>query len=122
MKTDPCSLIVVTLLFFESVNAIGSSPNSPAVERVAQTRDKWLGAFKSKDVTSVVAFYASDAAFLQPTVDRIEGSKAIRELYDKVVSTFDTDLTLNSRFLEASGSLACDSGEYEETLTNRATG
>ena len=51
-----------------------------------------------------------------------EGSKAIRELYEKVVSTFDTDLMLTSHFLEASGSLACDSGEYEETLTNRATG
>ena len=72
-------------------------------------------------VTSAVAFYAPDAAFLQRTGDRIEGSKAIRELYEKVVSTLDTDLTLTSRFLEASGSLACDSGEYEETLTNRAT-
>src|SRR6185436_2430091 len=48
-------------------------------------------------------FYASDAAFLEPTGNRIEGSKAIRELYEKVVSTFDTDLTLTSRFLEASG-------------------
>src|SRR6516165_10376788 len=121
MKSSLRSLIAVTLLFSGSVNAIASSSNSQAADRVAQTRDKWLAAFKSKDVTSTVAFYASDAAFLQPTGDRIEGSKAIRELYEKVVSTFDTDLTLTSRFLEASGSLACDSGEYEETLTNRAT-
>jgi uncharacterized protein (TIGR02246 family) len=114
-------LIAITLLFSESVNALGASSNSQAADRVAQTRDKWLAGFKSKDVTSAVAFYASDAAFLEPTGDRIEGSKAIRELYEKVVSTFDTDLTLTSRFLEASGNLACDSGEYEETLTNRAT-
>ena len=120
MKSSLRSLVVVTLLFSGFINAIGSSSNFQA-DRVAQTRDKWLAAFKSKDVASVMAFYASDAAFLQPTGDRIEGSKAIRELYEKVVSTFDTDLTLTSRFLEASGSLACDSGEYEETLTNRAT-
>jgi ketosteroid isomerase-like protein len=121
MKTNLRSLIVATLLFSGSVNAIGSSSNSRAVDPVAQTRDKWLAAFKPKDVTRAVAFYASDAAFLQPTGVRIEGSKAIRELYEKVVSTFDTDLTLTSRFLEASGRLACDSGKYEETLTNRAT-
>jgi uncharacterized protein (TIGR02246 family) len=121
MKSSLRSLITVTLLFSGSVNVIGSSSNSQAADRVAQTRDKWLAAFKSKDVTSVVAFYSSDAAFLQPTGDRIEGSKAIRELYEKVAGTFDTDLTLTSRFLEASGNLAYDSGEYEETLTNRAT-
>ena len=121
MKSSLRSLIAVALLFSGSVNAPGSSSNSQAADRVAQTRDKWLAAFKSKDVTSAVAFYASDAAFLQPTGVRIEGSKAIRELYEKVAGTFDTDLTLTSRFLEASGRLACDSGEYEETLTNRAT-
>ena len=121
MKGSLRSLIAVTLLFSGSVNSIGSSSNSQAADRVAQTRDKWLAAFKSKDVTSAVAFYASDAAFLQPTGDRIEGSRAIRELYEKVVSTFDTDLVLTSHSLEASGTLACDSGEYQETLTNRAT-
>ena len=121
MKSSLRFLIAVTLLFSESVNATGSSSNSQAADRVAQTRDRWLAAFKAKDVTRAVAFYAADAAFLQPTGDRIEGSKAIRELYEKVASTFDTDLTLTSRFLETSGNLACDSGEYEETLTNRAT-
>ena len=122
MKSSLRSLIAITLLFSGSVTAIASSSNSQAAKQVAQTRDKWLAAFKSKDVASAVAFYAPDAAFLQPTGDRIEGSEAIRELYEKVVSTFDTDLTLTSHFLETSASLACDSGEYEETLTNRATG
>jgi len=87
VKSSLRFLIAVTLLFSESVKAIGSSSNSQAADRVAQTRDKWLAAFKSKDVTSAVAFYASNAAFLEPTGDRIEGSKAIRELYEKVVST-----------------------------------
>ena len=121
MKGSLRFLMSVTFLFSGSVNAIGTSSNSQAADRVAQTRDKWLAALKSKDVTSAAAFYAADAAFLQPTGYRIEGIKAIRELYEKVVSTFDTDLTLTSRFFEASGNLACDSGEYEETLTNRAT-
>jgi len=87
-----------------------------------QVRDNWLAAFKSKDVGTAVGFYASDAAFLQPSGDRIVGTEAIRELYQKVVSTFDTDLVLKSHNLEASANLAYDSGEYEETLTNRTTG
>ena len=119
MKSTAGSLMI-TLLFLGLINAIAASANSQA-DTVAQTRDKWLAAFKSKEVASAVAFYASDAAFLQPTGDRIEGRKAIRELYEKVVSTFDTNLTLINHSLEASGDLAYDSGEYEETLTNRAT-
>jgi ketosteroid isomerase-like protein len=100
----------------------GSSNSSEASRRVAETRDSWLAAFKSKDVGAAVGFYASDAAFLQPSGDRIAGIEAIRELYQNVVSTFDTDLVLRSRNLEVSANLAYDSGEYEETLTNRATG
>ena len=99
-----------------------SSISSEASRRVMQVRDNWLAAFKSKDVGTAVGFYASDAAFLQPSGDRIEGIEAIRELYQKVVSTFDTDLVLRSRNLEVSTNLAYDSGEYEETLTNRTTG
>lgn len=37
------------------------------------------------------------------------------------MSTFDTDLVMRSRNLEVAA-LAYDSGGYEETLTNRATG
>ena len=102
--------------------AMAGSSNSSEASRVAEVRDSWLAAFKSKDVGAAVGFYASDAAFLQPRGDRIGGIEAIRELYQKVVSTFDTDLVLRSRNLEASANLAYDSGEYEETLTNRATG
>jgi ketosteroid isomerase-like protein len=100
----------------------GSSTSSEASRLVAEARDSWLSAFKSKDVSAAVGFYTADAAFLQPSGDRIAGIEAIRELYQKVVSTFDTDLMLRSRNLEVSANLAYDSGEYEENLTNKATG
>src|SRR5262245_7432382 len=99
-----------------------TSSSSDASHQAAEARDSWLAAFKSKDVGAAVGFYASDAVFLQPSGERIEGNEAIRELYKKVVNTFDTDLVLRSRNLEVSANLAYDSGEYEETLTNRATG
>lgn len=103
-------------------HALADANTSEAAARVAETRDNWLRAFKSKDVTGAISYYAPDATFLQPTGDRIEGTEAIRALYRKVVDAFDTDLVLRSRKLEASCDLAFDSGEYEETLTSTKSG
>jgi ketosteroid isomerase-like protein len=123
MPNNVNSIFALILCFSGLTDAMAvSSSSSEASRRVAEVRDSWLAAFKSKDVGAAVGFYASDAAFLQPSGDRIAGIGAIRELYRKVVSTFDTDLVLRSRNLEVSANLAYDSGEYEETLTNRATG
>jgi ketosteroid isomerase-like protein len=38
------------------------------------------------------------------------------------MAAFNSDLTLHSQNLEASGDLAYDSGDFQETLTNTATG
>jgi ketosteroid isomerase-like protein len=111
----------ILLCFLCSFCAAGAIAGSEAKVQVAQARDNWLAAFKSKSVDDAIGFYASDAVFLQPTGDRIEGIDAIRELYRKVAITFDSDLLLKSRNLEVSADLAFDSGEYEEVLTNRAT-
>ena len=67
-------------------------------------------------------FYAPDAAFLQPSGDRITGATALRNLFQNIMATFDSNLTLRSLKLETSGDLAYDSGEFVETLTNIATG
>ena len=116
--------IFALILCFSGLTAATavSSSSTEGSRQVAEVRDGWLAAFKSKDVGAAVGCYAADAAFLQPSGDRIEGIEAIRQLYLKVVSTFDTDLVLRSRNLEVSQNLAYDSGEYEETLTNRTTG
>jgi ketosteroid isomerase-like protein len=120
MPSNVNSILALIFCFSGFTDAIAASSNSSeATGRIAEARDSWLAAFKSKDVGAAVGFYASDAAFLQPSGDRIE---AIRELYQKVVSTFDTNLVMRSRNLEVSAGLAYDSGEYEETLANRATG
>jgi ketosteroid isomerase-like protein len=111
-------ILAFFLCFLSTAKAIAGSE---AKVQVVQARDKWLAAFKSKNIDQAISFYASDAAFLQPTGDRIEGIEAIRELYKKVASTFDSDLLIRSRNLEVSADLAFDSGEYEEILTDRAT-
>ena len=123
MLNNVNSIFALVLFLFGLTDAVaGPSDGSEARAQVAKVRDNWLAAFKSKDVSTAISYYASDAAFLQPSGERIEGIDAIRELYQKVASTLDSDLVMRSRNLEVSANLAYDSGEYEETLTNKATG
>src|SRR5437763_6506418 len=117
-STNPTFVVLVCFLWLAEAAAAASRE----ADVVAKTRDSWLRGFKSEEVSIALSYYAPDAVFLQPTGERIEGVEAIRALYQKVVETFDTDLTQTSRSLDVSGALAFDSGEYEETLTNRAAG
>ena len=67
-------------------------------------------------------FYAPDAVFLQPTGERISGTVALRNLFQTIMATFNSDITLYSQNLETSGDLAYDSGSFRENLVTIATG
>ena len=83
MKSYVISILALILCFCGFTDAIAaSSDSSEATARIAEARDSWLAAFKSKDVGAAVGFYASDAAFLKcKRCERVEGIEAIRELY-----------------------------------------
>jgi len=88
MPNNVNSIFALVLCLFGLTDAIaGSSSGWEAPGQIAKVRDNWLAAFKSKDVSTAISYYASDAAFLQPTGERIEGIETIRELYRKVAST-----------------------------------
>lgn len=53
---------------------------------------------------------------------RTHGMAALRQLFQTITTTFDSDLTFNSQRVEVSGDLAYDSGTYTETIVTRATG
>lgn len=89
---------------------------------LAKIREGWVQDLHAKQLEPILKFYAPDAAFLQPNGDRIVGSAALRSLFQNIMASFTSDLTLHSRNLEASGDLAYDSGDFEESLTNLATG
>ncbi len=72
MPSNVNSILALIFCFSGFTDAIAASSNSSeATGRIAEARDSWLAAFKSKDVGAAVGFYASDAAFLQPSGDRI---------------------------------------------------
>ncbi len=65
---------------------------------------------------------AATAAPQASTLVTLASSAALRTLFQTIMATFNSDLTLHSQNLETSGDLAYDSGDFQETLTTIATG
>jgi ketosteroid isomerase-like protein len=112
--------LCICLLLAIPGRAQDQSPN-PLVA-VAKVREAWVQDLRTKQLEPMLKFYATDAVFLQPSGERITGSSALRSLFQTIMATFNSDLTLHSQNLETSGELAYDSGDFEETLTTIATG
>jgi ketosteroid isomerase-like protein len=112
---------IVAPVFFGSPTAT-AAPQTTTLEAIAKLREAWVQDLHTKQLEPILKFYAADAAFLQPDGERITGSAALRTLFQTIMATFNSDLTLHSQNLEASGDLAYDSGDFQETLTNIATG
>lgn len=85
-------------------------------------RTEWAGNLHAKRVEASVAEYAADGEFLEPNGDRVKGTVALRQLFEMITKTFDSDLVFRPVRVETSGDLTYDSGTYRETLTTRATG
>ena len=98
------------------------APIASTLADLAKLREAWVQDLRTKQLEPILKFYAPDAAFLQPTGERITGSAALRTLFQTIMATFNSDLTLHSQNLETSGDLAYDSGDFLETLTTIATG
>ena len=113
--------LIVALTFYRTSDAI-ASPQASRLETLAKRREAWVQDLPSKQLEPILEFYAPDAAFLQPDGERIVGSAALRTLFQTIMATFNSDLTLHSQKVETSGDLAYDSGDFQETLTNIASG
>jgi ketosteroid isomerase-like protein len=92
-----------------------------AADPFEKLRQEWARDLHEKRVEASTGLYAPDALFIQPNGARVKGAAAIRRLYEKVTSTFDSSLSFSSEGVEISGDLAYDSGTYSETLVMRAT-
>ena len=117
------ALLVFALIFAPTFSHTASaSPKSSTLETLAKLREAWVLDLRTKQLEPILKFYTTDAAFLQPTGERITGATALRNLFQTIMATFNSDLTLHSQNLETSGDLAYDSGDFEESLTNIASG
>lgn len=123
-----CGRTLAGLLAFVALLATGFLPQAIAAPQtstgrtLAKLRAAWVQDLSTKQLEPILKFYAPDAVFFQPNGDRISGSAALRNLFQTIMATFNSDLTLHSEKIDVSGDLAYDSGSFEETLTNIATG
>ncbi len=97
-------------------------PQLAAADPFQKLRQEWTRDLHEKRVAASTALYSPDGVFIQPDGTRVKGSTAIYNLYQKITSTFDSDLNFSSERVETSKDLAYDSGTYTETLVTRATG
>jgi ketosteroid isomerase-like protein len=116
------AFLALTTVLAPTFSSTAAAPQASTIVTLAQLREVWVHDLRTKQLEPILKFYAPDAVFLQPTGERITGSAALRTLFQNVMATFNTDLTLHSQNLETSGDLAYDSGDFQETLTTIATG
>jgi ketosteroid isomerase-like protein len=116
------ALTCVIALVLAVSSAAEPPDQAPAIRTLAKLRESWVQDLRTKQLESILKFYAPQAAFLQPTGERITGAAELCTLFQNIMATFNSDLTLQSRNLEVSGNLAYDSGDFQESLTVVATG
>ena len=87
----------------------------------SRLREDWARNLHEKRVDASVAEYAADAEFIEQDGQRVKGTAALKQLYEMITKTFDSDLTFTSVRVEVSGDLAYDSGTYQETLVTRSS-
>jgi hypothetical protein len=96
------SWAVVVILAAATVvltSAPSATPQASTIVALAKLRQTWVEDLGSKKLEPILKFYAADAVFLQPSGERITGSAALRTLFQTIMATFDSDLTLHSQNL-----------------------
>lgn len=115
----PSLLLIATNLSAQTVSAAASA-SDPATA-IAQSRTQWATALHAKRLDDCLALYASDAAFLEPRGNRIQGRQAIHDIFQFAFAAIDSSIEFTSISLQTSGDLAFDSGSYKETAVVHGT-
>jgi ketosteroid isomerase-like protein len=98
------------------------SANAGAAPDFAGLRQQWTASLHGKHLDDALALYEEQATFFKPDGSHADGKPAIRALYQTVMRSYDSSLVFHSLRTQVSGTLAYDSGDYEETLVRRDGG
>jgi uncharacterized protein (TIGR02246 family) len=112
---------LITTLLAAGTSLIHASASADA-DPFAKLRGEWVTALHSKQLDRLVMLYTPDAVFLTPEGGRFTGRPAIRELSQRAMDTFTSNIRLHSIVREQSGNLGYDSGDYTETLVANSDG
>jgi ketosteroid isomerase-like protein len=105
-----------------SPTAYIASEQTKGGDAFAPLREQWAHDLHDKRIDASVAAYAADAEFINPDGSRVKAAKGLRELFETITRTYDSDLVFDSQRIQVSGDLAYDSGSYKEKLLLIASG
>lgn len=89
---------------------------APALASVADISEEWAGYWNAKNVEGVLKLYAPEPIFL-PTVGRAwRGTGEIRANFAGLLKLYDPHIELRSLKTATSGTLAYDTGSYDEVI------
>lgn len=89
---------------------------APAAASVADISEQWAGYWNARNVDGVLKLYAPEPTFL-PTIGRAWiGAGEIRANFADLLKLYDPHIELHSTKTATSGTLAYDSGTYDETI------
>jgi len=107
----PLRLLVLIALL--TVPAAAAPVHFTPVTDISQ---QWAGYWNAKNVRAVMTLYAPEPVF-HPTVGKTWiGAAEIRANLQALLKTYEPDIALHSVRSAKSGTLAYDSGTYEETV------
>jgi ketosteroid isomerase-like protein len=118
LATTCCTAMLALLPTLPVVPSTASSRDDATV--IAKLRSDWAADLHGKRLDDIAALYAADAIFLEPTGARVMGRAAIRDLCKTVMAKFTSSIRLHSVATRRSGSLAYDTGDYDESLLQLA--
>lgn len=103
----------IRIAFAALLLSLGVAHAAP-VEDVSR---QWADAWNAKNLDVVMRLYAPDAVFMPTVGPRWSGLAEIRVNFAGLLKKYNPHVALHSLASEASGTLAYDSGTYEETIT-----
>lgn len=101
------------ILFLVAAMVLSSAP---AMASVADVSQEWAGYWNAKNLDGTINMYAPEPTFL-PTIGKAwDGTAAIRANFAGLLKSFDPHITLHSLKTDSSGTLAYDTGSYDEVI------
>jgi ketosteroid isomerase-like protein len=111
-------LVLTALAFLQpSAPATTKRPAYPPIQTDRFARD-----LHEKNIGDILSISTLNSVFVEPSGKTYTGDEELRELYEQVTGTYDSDLHLTSTRVDHSRTFAIEHGTYTETLRNRATG
>ena len=106
------------------VSALALAPLAASAQEGSKAVDAaWEKAIKANDLEAIVACYAPDAVLWLPGAPEARGTKAIRDTYAGLLSSFTVaDASLQNATYETSGNLSTAWGNFTMTLQPKAGG